>query len=405
MKTMQFAHLVRLSHTMPRVKKLLGSKAILVNYDFTGVRMMARLDKEYTKLFSPYMQDDMLACGHADTLVALEVLGDKLSYLKIELNTQNAAELKEFSDRVSQHCVNAEQEVHLFYTVAADYKFPGAKTVFVKRVLPAANARLNERFPRMESLRISPATDLAYLAHAFPALASIEFTKPFDVDGDDNVREFFRLNPQLRSIVKLPVGTSNGLLKLINEAVPELRSLQCVRTETAATDETHDKIVFKNVRHFDTYKFASHDQLKAIQFERLAAFTLHTPTEDAANELFKWIVRNGDLESAAILLTAADDQPGMLSYKYMARLVAGLPKLTELTVNWLQQSSFRDIRRLMMDKNTLQTFNVRHDKSFTEPFSKMRQYGWDVKEQNDLRVKQVTFVRVAEATVVVPEEF
>lgn len=405
MKTMQFPHLVRLSHTLPRVKKLFDSKAILNSYDFSGVRVMARVEKEYTKLFSPYMQDDMLACGHADTLIALKLLGEKFEYLKIELNTQNAAELKEFTEAVSQHCVNAEQEVHLFYTVAAGYKLPAAKTVFVRRPLPVANARLNERFPRMESLRISPATDLAYLAKAFPALTSIEFTKPFDVDSDEHVREFFRLNPQLRRVVKLPVGTSNGLLKLVNEAVPELQSLQCVRTETAATDETHEQIVFKNVRHFDTDEFASHEQLKAIQFERLDAFTLHTHTEDAATELLEWIVQNGDLESVGILLTAADDQPAMLSYTFMARLVAGLPKLTELTVNWLQQKSFRDIGRLMMDKNTLQTLNVRHDKSSMQPFAKMHQFGWDVQEQNDLRVKQVTFIRVKEATVVVPEEF
>lgn len=334
--------------------------------------------------------------GYDKTLWAIRSFGHLFREIRMTIDTTNMEKLTQLISHIHKFCAQAIQDVELknqFY--AESISFPNATKAQIYYVKLADGIGLNSYFPRMESLTVYSQSNFQYLAQHFPYLKSVEIKllSPI-IDTDLNIREFIRLNPQIRNF-KAPFGKSLELMRYLNENLPELESLSTSNLDGFYNQSDSNGIIrFKNVKEFMVVAVPNRatwielqSRLTSLKFDQLERLLLVTPYPEAVSNLTAWILEHKTIEHLQILFAE-------LSFEQMSRFVQLLPSLNEFSLSWRQKDTLMELQKLMLDGNyNLKKIHVRSRSIKTTEFLEIVPTGWSLVENHLSFMHQVTFLR------------
>lgn len=344
-----------------RYRDLVTKHFLIPIYHFDAAKITISIDNHV------YLGEDDVdgeptpyVAGLNQTLTLLQTFGHIFGHLHIKVKPHGYKFIGNIAAAVNQHCAMAEQTVTLHRGTAittdhSPFSFANATILQIRHINAAGfveTLRLNAAFPRLQQLDLDLGSNLTFLHQHFPHMRQFALRSSFSVDDAANLREFFRLNAQLRRI-RTPLFFNPDYLADINKLLPALESLTIknlnshVYVRDAAANHS---VRFKNVRHFtlDLFTYnckwngALRDRLSAIEFVGLESYAVTSNVDDSTDYLIGLIVRNAAVQRVKMTSTELDGDQ-------LTRLLAGLAELKELTVGWRDQSTRAVLWQFMSD--------------------------------------------------------
>lgn len=388
----RLADLLAIGSMNERFSELVTKHFLIPIYHFNAATITISLDN-HVYLGEDDLDDELTpyVAGLNQTLTVLQTFGHIFDRLHIKVNVRGYKFIGNISSAVNRHCAMAAQKVtlHRGTATAGDWPFSFANaTILHIRHINAAGfvetLRLNAAFPRLQQLDLDFGANLTFLHQHFPSMRQFALRTSFAVEDAANLREFFRLNAQLRRI-RTPLFFNPDYLHDINELLPALEALTIknLNSHVYVRDSAASHLVrFKNVRHFtlDLFTYnckwngALRDRLTAIEFDGLESYAVTSNVDGSADYLIGLIVRNAAVQRVKMTSTELDGDQ-------LARLLAGLAELKELTVGWSDQSTRHVLWQFMSDAlvTKLQKVNVlvlEHRSLYADEISATVPGGW-----------------------------
>lgn len=353
--------LMHMAEVHPPTQMLIARYYLLPQYHLNSAEIIITLGKETHMVHSTHGR---FADGPDRVLFVLQAFGHLFRNLKINVYQNEPSTVEKLSKYINKYCSKAKQEIAIYAgNDRWNFTFNNATKVTkhwsMLRINANQTTHWSDSFPRMEELVILNALSLTVINHHFPHLTRFTLRTSVDISDLVDLRDFFRLNPQLRTI-EIPLSRNNALLAYMNEMLPNLESLTIGKSNVPNYGGS-GIVRFKNVRHFSwaVRAFSSGrgwdiqlpNRFATIVFDQLESFTLDTDIPA--------VVRNHNQFVRNNALKMVDISKCELRYEDLMGIVRELPVLKEFSIGWEIRGTLATVRQFLIDDTQLDIVNIR----------------------------------------------
>lgn len=358
---LDLADLMHMAEVNPPSQMMISKYYLLPQYKLNSSEITITLGKDTHMAHTTHGR---FANGPDRLLFVLRTYGHIFRHLKVHVYQNGPISVAKLSKHINKYCSEATQEIVIHPTFNQwNFTFNNATTVTMYwsmlQIKANQSTQWSDSFPKMQALAILNALSLTAINLHFPHLTRFTLRTKIDISDVADLRDFIRLNRQLRSL-EIPLPKNNALLMHINEMLPNLESLTLSKA-CATNIGPNDIVRFENVRHFSwaVPTFASFggwdiqlpSRFSTIAFDRLETFTLDTEIPAAVTNHIPLVVRNKALQ----LVNIAKCE---VRYEDLMEIVRSLPVLRVLTIGWEQKSTLPALSQLLMNSPRLEAVTI-----------------------------------------------
>lgn len=309
------------------------------------------------------IENGRFATGLNRVLFVLHSYGHIFTRIKVHIYPNGPSSIASISNYINKYCPNAKQEL-IFYSIIQkewDFSFENAtKIAFHRFIMRSNDIPFEKLFPRMEQLEMIEPFSFGVLGQHLPQLKTFTLRVSFEADSNADLREFIRLNPQLRSF-QMPLTRNNSILCYLNEMIPNLESLIIGKANGVWPYIDVDRSIhFNNVKHFSwgitkansgIWDTKIRHRFRTMVFDRLESIVIDSDESYAAEIHVADIVDNKKLKMVAIPTCE-------MRFEYLVRLVQGLPELKVLTIGWSMVNTLPVLERFLSIDMEVEQINI-----------------------------------------------
>lgn len=302
-----------------------------------------RYSKTVVQIISPFYniedhvheKDDTLTIQHFETAIKfIKLFGHLISHIQIKYDSIFRNSAKDLNQMINNCCSKTLVQIDV-HSVQDDFfqdmikPFEKVQTLSIGghfKNLGSDKVHFGDLFPSLRNLSLKDVqvSDTSIIERKFMHLEHLSM-HIFKYDDhrrftESDLRKIITNNPQIKSLIL--VHCTRGSLNLVNELLPDLRSLGLVYY-TEYIFEIHPEIVFQQLRSFSIEK-SSHSLPKNISFKRLERFY----TDSFPQECNRWI----ELVQKSKHLEKLHVKDGLISNDHLSRLASSNLYLNEISL-------------------------------------------------------------------------